>query len=87
MKDKKGFTLIEVLAVIVILAVIAGLIIPNIKRYKDNPSNTIGSVQRKEFKNDVVNNLSLNVATPTGLTGKIVLIVTPILFFSIYSNS
>ena len=35
MKDKKGFTLIEVLAVIVILAVIAGLIIPNIKRYKD----------------------------------------------------
>lgn len=46
--------------------------------YKDNPSNTIGSVQRKEFKNDVVNNLSLNVATPTGLTGNIVLIVTPI---------
>ena len=35
MKNKKGFTLIEVLAVIVILAVIAGLIIPNIKRYKD----------------------------------------------------
>lgn len=34
-RNKKGFTLIEVLAVIIILAVIAGLIIPNIKRYRD----------------------------------------------------
>lgn len=53
MKDKKGFTLIEVLAVIVILAVIAGLIIPNIKRYKDKGN--------KEYYNKLKDNIVLAV--------------------------
>lgn len=53
MKDKKGFTLIEVLAVIVILAVIAGLIIPNIKRYKDKGN--------KEYYDKLKDNIVLAV--------------------------
>lgn len=53
MKNKKGFTLIEVLAVIVILAVIAGLIIPNIKRYKDKGN--------KEYYNNLKDNIVLAV--------------------------
>lgn len=53
MKDKKGFTLIEVLAVIVILAVIAGLIIPNIKRYKDRGN--------KEYYDKLKDNIVLAV--------------------------
>ena len=53
MKNKKGFTLIEVLAVIVILAVIAGLIIPNIKRYKDKGN--------KEYYDKLKDNIVLAV--------------------------
>ena len=53
MKNKKGFTLIEVLAVIVILAVIAGLIIPNIKRYRDKGN--------KEYYNNLKDNIVLAV--------------------------
>lgn len=38
----------------------------------------IGTAVTKEFKNGVVDSLSVNVNTPTGLNGKIKLVVTPL---------
>lgn len=46
--------------------------------YASNPTNLIGTAQTKEFRNGVVNDLTLTVNAPTGLNGRFVLVVTPI---------
>lgn len=46
--------------------------------YADDHSHKIGSPVKKEFKNDVIQTLSLSVNTPSNLTGKFALMVKPI---------
>lgn len=51
MKNKKGFTLIEVLAILVILAVILSIIIPTTLGIVSDSKSNLNSSQQKQLEN------------------------------------